>query len=461
MKIIQNPSKLFSFVLPKPEVKIGNYVPSVYNFIQEYEHTVLFNTLTRCFACIDDQENFLLKQDVITVNDINCDPVIKNLIELRFLVPEGLEEMALYEEVYETQYLMMQKTGIRLYKILTTTACNARCFYCFEQGIEVATMDDNTTDALFDYIMKTKKEGTVKLYWFGGEPLCNSRSIYRICELLREAGVLYSSDIVTNGSLFTPQMVRDAAELWNLKTCQITLDGMKEEYERRKNYKGNFPNAFETVIENIRLLLDAGVRVQIRMNLDIKNIDSILQLKDFLKEQFGHYPNVTIYPAMIYEDWFGYTDERSKEQRALLLDAWEHTKDIIDAEGLRSKSRLDTSLPMWHCMANSPYSVVVDPKGRLFTCQNYDDKMCYGDIWNGVTNQEIYYAWKHNGTPEEKCRNCVLLPECTSFHKCPTVHHNCYAQRKDRLERKLKSAFIKYQEDETKDNCDEAIDNVD
>ncbi len=441
MNMIQKPSGLFDDILPKPSVKTGKYVPSVFNYIQNYDRTVLFNTLTRCFTCINDEELKYLNQNTILVDAANCNSVLKELIELRFLVPEGFDETALYEEIYETQYIMMPKEGIRLYKIFTTTACNARCFYCFEQGIEVATMDDKTTDALFEYIMKTKKDGTVKLYWFGGEPLCNHRTIYRICELLREAGVEYSSDIVTNGSLFTPQMVQDAAELWNLKTCQITLDGMKEEYERRKNYKGVFPNAFETVIDNIRCLLDAGVRVQIRMNLDIKNIDSILQLKDFLKEQFGHYPNVTIYPAMIYESWFGYSDEQSKEQRALLLDAWEHAKEIVDAEELRSKSTLGTNLPMWYCMANSPSSVVVDPKGRLFTCQNYDVKMCYGDIWNGITNQEIYDAWKHNGSPAEKCRNCVLLPECTAFNKCPSYHPDCLRQRRDRLERKLKNAY--------------------
>lgn len=445
MKIIQRPSKIFDCVLPKPSVETGNYVPSVFNFFQEYNHTVLFNTLTRCFACIEKNDKEVLNQNTIFVDAANCNSALKELIELRFLVPEGFNEIALYEEIYETKYIMMQKEGIRLYKIFTTTACNARCFYCFEQGIEVATMNDKTTDALFEYIMKTKKDGTVKLYWFGGEPLCNHRTIYRICEMLRDAGVDYASDIVSNGSLFTQQMIQDAVKLWNLKTCQITLDGMKEEYERRKNYKGVFPNAFETVIDNIRCLLDAGVRVQIRMNLDIKNIDSILQLKDFLKEQFGHYPNVTIYPAVIYEDWFGYSDEQSKEQRALLLDAWEHAKEIVDAEELRSKSKLDTNLPMWYCMANSPTCVVVDPRGRLFTCQNYDEKMCYGDIWNGITNREVFDSWKHNGHPQEKCKKCALLPECTAFNKCPTAQYNCFSQRKDRLERKLKNAYSRFQ----------------
>lgn len=109
MKIIQRPSKIFDCVLPKPSVETGNYVPSVFNFFQEYNHTVLFNTLTRCFACIEKNDKEVLNQNTIFVDAANCNSALKELIELRFLVPEGFNEIALYEEIYETKYIMMQK----------------------------------------------------------------------------------------------------------------------------------------------------------------------------------------------------------------------------------------------------------------------------------------------------------------------------------------------------------------
>ncbi len=44
MNMIQKPSGLFDNVLPKPKVKTKKYVPSVFNYIQNYDRTVLFNT---------------------------------------------------------------------------------------------------------------------------------------------------------------------------------------------------------------------------------------------------------------------------------------------------------------------------------------------------------------------------------------------------------------------------------
>jgi sulfatase maturation enzyme AslB (radical SAM superfamily) len=35
---------------------------------------------------------------------------------------------------------------INRYNILTTTGCNARCFYCFEEGVEIKTMSSRTAE---------------------------------------------------------------------------------------------------------------------------------------------------------------------------------------------------------------------------------------------------------------------------------------------------------------------------
>ena len=92
-------------------------------------------------------------------------------------------------------------------------------------------------------------------------------------------------------------------------------------------------------------------------------------------------------------------------------------------------------------MANSTSAAIISPDGKLYTCQAHSDALCYGDIWNGVTKQELYETWTHNGEPLPQCKKCVLLPQCTAFHFCPSGMENCYIKRRAVLERQIKKSY--------------------
>lgn len=442
MKILRGCTSAFGRILPKPQVRPGAYVPSMYNFIVAAEETVLANTLSRCIVTLNPEEQSLLKQTELTVDPQACSDTVRAMIQLRILVPAGEDECKLYLELYDILYLMSANRGKDAYKIFTTTACNARCFYCFEQGAEVKTMTDDTTDALFDYIMKTKRDGNILLYWFGGEPLCNTRTINRLCTKLRDAGVPYTSRIVTNGFLFTPELVSEAVSLWNLNQCQITLDGMHEEYKRRKNYKSDPENPFETVVHNIELLAGQKIHMDIRLNFDYNNIDEILHLNEYLKERLSGYETVYIYPAPIIDDWFGYSDSVSQEKKARMQEVAALIRDDVADEGMQVVSYVSENLPTVHCMANSTNWSVIAPDGRLFVCQAHCGELCYGDIRGGITNPELYEAWTHNAEPKPGCKKCPLLPQCTAFHLCPSSSsESCFIKRSDIFRRQVVNSY--------------------
>lgn len=117
------------------------------------------------------------------------------------------------------------KKGLASYVILPTTGCNARCVYCYEEGYAVKTMTSETADRLVDFICETRYDDTVKLRWFGGEPLANAKIISYICKGLQERGVPYKSSMVTNASLLTKELAHEAKELWHLERVQVSLDG--------------------------------------------------------------------------------------------------------------------------------------------------------------------------------------------------------------------------------------------
>ena len=134
-------------------------------------------------------------------------------------------------------------------------------------------------------IEQNKHTQGILIQWFGGEPLLNPKVITYITQTLdaelASKGIRVNYQMTTNGSLVTDEMVKLFKDVWHISKVQITLDGPKSTYEKRKAYV-NLPNAFEKVITNINALANAGIRVAIRLNYDNNNIADIMELIDYL-----------------------------------------------------------------------------------------------------------------------------------------------------------------------------------
>ena len=172
------------------------------------------------------------------------------------------------------------------YTIFPTTDCNARCFYCFELGRSRMPMTKETAEKTAYYIQNHCGGHKVSLSWFGGEPLYNREAIEIICRILKKENVEFKSSAVSNGYLFDKDTVETAVRDWNLKSVQITLDGTEETYNKVKAFVYKGVNPYQTVMENIGHLLDAEVRVQIRLNMDLYNAEDLMKLVEELAERF-------------------------------------------------------------------------------------------------------------------------------------------------------------------------------
>lgn len=60
------------------------------------------------------------------------------------------------------------------------------------------------------------------------------------------------------------------------------VDAIGDKYNRIKNYDKNFFNPFEKVIKNIQNLIDAGIKVRIRINFDLEKQYEILETINYL-----------------------------------------------------------------------------------------------------------------------------------------------------------------------------------
>lgn len=194
-----------------------------------------------------------------------------------FYIPEGFDEYAFVRKTRALNRILKSRTSVRtIYTIYPTTACNARCFYCFEEGIRTEYMTKETADAAADYIIRNAKGRPVTLRWFGGEPTLCPDIISRISGRLSDGGVPFSAHMITNALLLDPAMAEKAVSEWHLKSAQITLDGPKDLYNQTKAYACPCTaDPYHTVLDHIETLLRKNVDIHIRVNIGPYNRDEL------------------------------------------------------------------------------------------------------------------------------------------------------------------------------------------
>ena len=415
---------------------------------------LLFHTLTRELLAMPPQTVEYFTDNRLFSADILEQEIPAKLYEHHFLVPESAPESQTYLELKEILVVKEElPRGITHYVILPTTTCNARCFYCFEQGMRYRKMSQKTVEDTLRFILEHKPtdKKQIHIHWFGGEPTCAPENIDRICEGLTEAGIEYTAEMTSNGSLFTEELAKKAAEKWKIRKIQITLDGMAEEYAKRKNYSRAVRNPFETVIRNIRHLLDADIHVMIRLNVDENNLGEIYQVIDFLKETFSgeEKKKLLVYAHSLFSQSPDGLDacpvgagSDALETRVLEIN------DYIQRQGLSVRDLGPLfSLKSHYCMVTAPEcNVLIDAEGKLFACDAMPENMRYGDVKNGIDPA----AWDKVAEP------CVACGTCTYI--CPNriAFDDCRRQETRKLESELRFVHAVWKEQKAKKEQEEA-----
>ena len=279
------------------------------------------------------------------------------------------------------------------------------------------------------YILQSRtRDRKIRLTWFGGEPLLAVGTIDRICAALREKGVEFGSYLVTNGILVTEELARRMREDWRIERIQVSLDGVEEEYNRRKNYRVAYPSAYQTVKEKIRLLLDAGLLVQIRCNMDRNNADSLTRFVDDMAASFAGRENLCLYFALLHQ-------ERAGEKSVELLKKCQQAQLYARQAGLAfdGGGRVQR-LKINKCTKDRPYrAVIIGADGQLYNCEHCEAGTAFGNVRDGVLKPEQLEKLDAPEPVADKCRDCLLLPCCTPFSGCPNRTASCRDFFRDEL----------------------------
>lgn len=443
MKTIHKAHNLFVSILGKQQIKETKYRPL--KFVRKKvmdDNLVIYNVMTQEIVVLNCDEASDFLEPIINKE------VTKKLIEKWFLVPVDFDDRKFIESFDQTVDLLKDTENIgkiRSATILTTTDCNARCFYCYEKGCAVKTMSSQTAEDVATYLAKNYAGNELALGWFGGEPLFNMNAINIITARLKEKGIKFHSKMTTNGYLFDPNVIANAKNLWNLISAQITIDGTEWVYNRIKNYiYDDIDSPFVRVMDNIENLLKNGITVKVRMNIDMHNYEDLFDLVEYLLERFSKYSGFYVYPHPLYD----YKNEKgefvqSDQHKQFIDDKCKQLNDIIFARNLKIKKSIVFKRDLYHCTADNDHAVIIMPDGKLGKCEHYLDNHFIGSIYSKNINVKELKWFKKMFYTSKECYECEFRPACRMLVCCPDMDKECDDYYKNKMIESAESALEK------------------
>lgn len=390
---------------------------SRYNYAQPVDDKFLIYNLSSDAIAVLDADSY--KQ----LSNLENAELLEDFIAIGFAIPEDVDEVALVNS--RRLATMFGDYEEKNFTILPTTGCNARCFYCYEDGWEAQSMNSATALATAEFIEREcQPNKRANIVWFGGEPLLGIDSIRTISdELDRRMEGRYSATMVSNGYLLTPEIIKESVERWKLSSVQIALDGIGELYEKRKAYSNGISNAFEHVMRNVEHALEAELKITARINVDKDNASYSEETIAYLAERFGKYDGFDAY-------FYPLQKVNGKPSEKFFTEE-EYTLMMSELLTLRHQygflNNLDYALyPTVNagCSARTLSSYVVDPMGQLYKCQHIMEDACIGTVFDGPRFNKAYATFCDPSLSEE-CSECIFFPKCHGG----CVIHKLYGNR--------------------------------
>lgn len=332
------------------------------------------------------------------------------------------------------------------YIFMPTYSCNLRCSYCFQDHMRtnpafkhlLRTMQPEMADRIFAAMPKIEVSHGVpenselarNITFFGGEPLLEeSRPIveYILNKALSLGKVRCSA--VTNGTDL--HAYQDLLGPDKISLLQITLDGPPEEHDRRRIYADG-RGSFEQIARNITMVLELGVQVSVRMNIDRNNIDQLpLLANEIVARGWNLYKKFSAYTAPIHAS-NSITDVKTT------MNSWELGQALTEmrqrypnmhlirrpSDGLMDQAQQifeqQDTLPNFKasfCGAHNKM-YIFDAFGDIYTCweRTGDHKIRVGYVTQDseiILNNELYKTWRERTVISNPvCRKCRYAFHC-------------------------------------------------
>lgn len=404
----------------------ANQYREMYHLVKQKveDGMLIYNSLTGAMFLLDKEETKMFESNSPSPDFLG------ELLKHYIFVPYNYNESLTSDQInsFMRMYISQRRDNIiNKFTVFTTTDCNARCFYCFENGRKYITMSEQTAMDVAKFMEKSAKGTDISISWFGGEPLYNEKVINIICQYLFDKGLNYESTMVSNGYLFSAENIKTAKEKWHLKHVKIAVDGTEKIYNKYKNFIYKDGSAYLRVMNNIKMLLENNIAVTIRLNMDTHNYEDLFVLRDELFERFGTNDLLTYDLHMLLENSTSVQKNRSDKERHEIVKKY-HSLQSHYAEKFKTKKFKLSDVRRWtQCKADDDRATTILPDGNLGKCEYYTTEGFWGNIYSSEVNYNEIQRFKEMMRPNggEKCDKCPVRPICMQLKVCADTVDRC------------------------------------
>ena len=393
--------------------------PSYYNTFLPYKgEYILYNTLYDSVAFVDSEMKEALESG-------KCETLPEEVFSLmktkKFLVDDDSDEITVLRTERKFYHCVSSSDCLNL-ELIMTYACNLACPYCFEilAKDHHESMNSTAADILLTFIdRETQKENykrKVNILFFGGEPMVNWSGCRYMLEQLSTyySHITYAAQIITNGTILTDSMIEDMQN-YNITKVDIPFDGAREDHNKRRiMHDGS--GTYDIIMENAIRLIDAGINLVIKVNVDRNNYTHIQELfEDLTSRGLGKVPlgiSQILYPKLTPTTGPDYC-MRMEDLPVIMPQIW----SLAEKWGFGS-SRKPRKVSAT-CMNSDFSSYVIDPLLDVYKCSEFiglKEHTAGRITQDGIfePNDFYYSMMARDPTYLEKCSSCVLLPVCSS-----------------------------------------------
>ncbi len=412
-------------------------------FIHVYDNKV-WDALHKNFIDLSKEEiDFIVRNKE---QEITCE-IPKRLIDLGIVTTVTKEKKLI-------EYLKSITTDSQFQSLflITTTSCNLDCDYCFYRSSSSQSLEhrqnmsfDTAKRALDDFSRITSKNIKGDGYWqqvtfYGGEPLINKPLLYKAIPYTRALFDLKTNLVInTNATLLDNNDIKLFRD--NNVEAQVSIDGSKEMHDLHRKYQTGAPS-YDTVIANIKRLLDSGVKVLPMITATDDNIDNFSNTLYKLVTELGiddFAVNVLITNS--FNTNGEYTEKLATEMLKAYKEFGTKANDYAFVELYNRLLGEDKTIARNSC--GSSRKITIFPDGNVYACQALEKvKMnLMKTINDDYENNDNWSCWRNRSRfDNNECLKCGSIMSCGggcatgSYNACGSIYdidqNNCEYTKK-------------------------------
>ena len=376
---------------------------------------MLIHGYTGAIDIVDSElKEYLMKTKIIQKDSfIYSDLIFSKLIERGYLTTKSKEEENIYVKKVATTLQKRNKLLKKTFTLVVTYNCNFKCPYCFEKEIMKQNNKNNDfviskkmVNNFFDAINKIESNTKLQnksITLFGGEPLLRENK--EIIEYIIDKGSQKGFTFTATSNGYDLDAYTNLLKKGGIEGVQITIDGTKNIHNLRRIHQTD-EDSFSKIMNNIKLALDKGIAIKIRVNVDSQNINELKALcLLFRNNGFYSYKKFSTYAEYISGE-INFNPKTYEEQNINKI-THKDFFDIINSENINIeynqqlylklydsiKKNQPLTLSSTYCSAHDS-SYIFDPFGYIYSCLevvgNKEESIGeYGNavIWNTKKNK--------------------------------------------------------------------------